>query len=87
MATDKLNISSPIPNFENLPAADGKKCSLNDLASSKALVVVFSCNHCPTVQAYEDRMIAYQREYAAKGVQLIAINSNEDENYPEDSFD
>lgn len=87
MATDKLNINSPIPSFEHLPSTDGKKYSLKDFASSNALVVVFSCNHCPIVQAYEDRMIAYQRDYAARGVQLIAINSNEDENYPEDSFD
>jgi peroxiredoxin len=87
MATDKLNISSPIPNFEKLPGIDGKHHSLKDFSSSKALVVVFSCNHCPTVQAYEDRMMAFQREYGAKGVQLIAINSNEDVNYPEDSFE
>jgi peroxiredoxin len=87
MATDKLNLGSQIPQFENLPGTDGRKYSLKDFSTRKVLAIVFSCNHCPTVQAYEERMIAFQREYGAKGVQLVAINSNEDENYPEDSFD
>jgi thiol-disulfide isomerase/thioredoxin len=87
MATDKLNLHSTIPQFENLPGTDGKLYSLKDFSTGKGLVIVFSCNHCPTVQAYEDRMMAFQREYGAKGVRLVAINSNEDENYPEDSFE
>ena len=87
MATDKLNLRSTIPHFENLPGTDGRRYSLKDFSAGKALVVVFSCNHCPTVQAYEDRMIAFQHEYRAKGVQLVAVNSNEDDNYPEDNFD
>jgi peroxiredoxin len=87
MATDKLNLGSRIPQFENLAGTDGRKYSLKDFSSRKALAIVFSCNHCPTVQAYEERMIAFQREYDGKGVQLVAINSNEDDNYPEDSFD
>lgn len=87
MATDKLNLYSTIPQFENLPGTDGKLYSLKDFSTGKCLVIVFSCNHCPTVQAYEDRMMAFQREYGTKGVRLVAINSNEDENYPEDSFE
>ena len=51
------------------------------------LAVVFSCNHCPYVQAYEDRMVAIQKDYGARGVQLAAINSNDDAGYPEDSFE
>lgn len=47
----------------------------------------FTCNHCPYVQAWEDRLIAIQRDYDPKGVQLVGINSNETKNYPEDSFD
>jgi len=45
------------------------------------LVVVFSCNHCPYVKAYEDRMVSIQRDYASRGVQLVAINSNDAEAY------
>lgn len=86
MATDKLSIGSPSPEFNNLPGTDGKKYSLKSFAGNKCLVVVFSCNHCPYVQAYEKRMITFQSEYAPKGVQLVAINSNETVNYPEDNF-
>lgn len=85
MATDTLKISSLAPDF-NLPATDGKKYSLNTFAGKKALVVVFSCNHCPYVQAYEERIMEIQKDYS-KDVQVIAISSNEDENYPEDSFE
>jgi peroxiredoxin len=87
MATNVLRIGSPSPGFETLPGTDGKKHSLSDFSNKKILVIVFSCNHCPYVQAYEDRMIDFQREHAPKGVQLIAINSNETVHYPEDNFD
>ena len=86
MATSTLQIGSTAPNFENLPATDGTSYSLKDFKAMRCLAVVFSCNHCPYVQAYEDRMIALQREYGPKGVQLIAVNSNETVNYPEDNF-
>lgn len=74
------------PEFKNLPGTDGKKYSLADFGSSPALVVIFSCNHCPYVQAYEDRLIALQNEFKGRGVQFVAINSNDAVNYPEDSF-
>lgn len=85
MATDTLKTGSQAPAF-NLPATDGKIYSLESFAQKKALVVIFSCNHCPYVQAYEDRIIEIQKDYA-KDLQIIAISSNEDENYPEDSFE
>jgi peroxiredoxin len=75
------------PDFKNLPGVDGKNYSLSDFSSNKALVIFFSCNHCPYVQAYEDRIIALQTEFKDKGIQFIAINSNDDENYPDDNFD
>lgn len=87
MASDQLRIGDAMPFFENLPATDGKKYSDSDFVDKKILVVVFSCNHCPYVKAYEKRMIAFQKEYSSKGVQLIAINSNETVNYPQDNFD
>lgn len=86
MATAKLKIGSEAPGF-NLPGVDGKNYSLDSFKDSKALVVVFSCNHCPYVQAYEDRIIALQNDFRDKGVSVIAINSNDTVNYPEDSFD
>jgi peroxiredoxin len=69
-----------------LTGTDGMKHSLNDY-SDMHRAVIFSCNHCPYVRAWEDRMVAIQRDYASKGVQLIAINSNDAAQYPEDSFE
>ncbi len=87
MPTQTLQLHAPAPEFSDLPGTDGRSYSLKDFASSPILVVVFSCNHCPTVQTYEDRMIAFQREYGPRGVQLVAINSNDPVSYPEDSYE
>jgi peroxiredoxin len=81
-----LQIGQSAPDF-NLPGVDGKRYSLANFKDAKALVVVFSCNHCPYVVGNEDRMIAFQRDYAPKGVAMVAINSNETEGHPGDSFD
>jgi peroxiredoxin len=69
-----------------LPGVDGSDHSLADYDDKEALVVIFSCNHCPYVQAWEDRMVDVQAKYADKGVQLIAISSNDSAQYPEDGF-
>ena len=84
MATDKLKIGSAAPEF-NLVATDDATYSLKSFESKKALVVMFSCNHCPYVQAYEDRIMEIQKDYS-DDLQVVAINSNDDMNYPEDSF-
>lgn len=86
MATNNLKIGSPAPEF-NLPGIDGKKYSLSSFSNKQALIVIFSCNHCPYVQAYEERIMQIQVDYRSKGVIVIAINSNEDKGYPEDSFE
>jgi peroxiredoxin len=82
----KLKIGDKGLDF-NLPGVDGKKYSLGSFRDKKAVAVIFTCNHCPYAKAYEDRLVAAQRDYASKGVALVAINSNEDKNYPDDSFD
>ncbi|MBI4546868.1 MAG: thioredoxin family protein [Ignavibacteriae bacterium] len=87
MKGTSLRIGDPIPEFTHLPGVDGKNYSSSQFQDKNILIIVFSCNHCPYVQAYEDRMIALQKDYASKGVQLVAINSNEIKNYPEDNFD
>lgn len=81
-----LRIGSKGPDFD-LPGVDGKRYSLSSFADKKAVVVIISCNHCPTVVAYEDRMIAIQRDYEEKGVALVAINPNDEVRYPADSFE
>jgi peroxiredoxin len=82
----QLPMGTDIIDFK-LPATDGKSYGPADFADKKALVIIFMCNHCPYIKATIDRMIALQADYADKGVQLIGINANESENYPEDSFE
>jgi peroxiredoxin len=86
MSTKTLQIGSTIPNF-NLHSIDGKKYSLNSFKDKKALIIIFSCNHCPYVQAYENRIMAIQKDYEEKGVSIVAINSNDAVQYPDDSFE
>jgi len=81
-----LKIGDPAPSF-SLSGVDSRTHTLAGLADKSVLIIVFSCNHCPYVQAYEDRLIAIQHEYEKRGVQIVAINANDDVNYPEDSFE
>ncbi len=81
----RLPLDQKAPDFL-LPGVDGKTYSLQSFADKPVLVIMFTCNHCPYVQAYEDRLIAIQKEFADRGVQLVAINANETRNYPEDNF-
>ncbi|MBF0158675.1 MAG: thioredoxin family protein [Magnetococcales bacterium] len=74
------------PDF-SLPGVDGRQYALADYASHAVLVVAFICNHCPYVQAIEQRLIVLARDLAGQGAALVGINSNDVVNYPEDSFD
>jgi peroxiredoxin len=82
----KLEIGGTAPDFQ-LKSIGGKRHSLPDLRGQRATVVIFSCNHCPYVRAWEDRFIDLQRDFSAKGVRFIAINANDAKAYPDDSFD
>lgn len=80
-----LKIGTQAVDF-SLPGVDGKRWSLADFGSKRAVVVIISCNHCPTAVAYEDRMIAIQKDYQERGVALVAINPNDETRYPADSL-
>lgn len=71
-----LKIGDKAPDF-NLPGVDGKNYSLKDFADAKILVIIFTCNHCPTAQAYEQRIIKLDEDYRDKGVKLVAISPND----------
>ncbi|MEO7960507.1 MAG: redoxin family protein [Ginsengibacter sp.] len=73
---ETLAIGSKAPDFK-LPGVDGSSYSLSSFKDANILAIVFTCNHCPTAQAYEDRLIALQNEYKARGVKLIAIMPND----------
>jgi peroxiredoxin len=74
------------PDFA-LPGVDGRMYSLSDFREARALVIVFMCNHCPYVQAVDDRLNALAKEYASRGMCLIGISSNDPVAYPDDSFE
>ena len=80
-----MPLGSKAPDF-NLPGVDGSHHSLESFGDKSVLVVAFTCNHCPYVRDYEGRMVSIQRDYAKGGAQLVAINSNDEKSYPEDSF-
>lgn len=71
-----LEIGAAAPDFA-LPGVDGKTWRLQDFAQAKILMVVFTCNHCPTAQAYEERLIQLDRDYRDQGVAVVAISPND----------
>ena len=81
-----LALDEKAPSFE-LPGVDGRTHSLDEYADSDVLVLIQSCNHCPYVLAWQGRMAQIQRDYADRGVRLVAFNSNDASRYPDDSFD
>jgi peroxiredoxin len=81
-----LQIGQPAPDF-NLPGVDEKRYSLANFKEAKLLVVAFWCNHCPYVIGSEDRMNRFVADYAPRGVKVVAINSNETQDHPQDSFE
>jgi thiol-disulfide isomerase/thioredoxin len=70
-----LEPGSEAPDF-SLLGIDGKKYTLKNFENAKVLVVIFSCNHCPTAQAYEDRLISIANDYKPKGVDVVMISPN-----------
>ncbi len=81
-----IALGTEAPQFD-LPGVDGQSHSLDTYGDAEALVLVQSCNHCPYVQAWEGRLSAIARDYAGRGVRVVAVNSNDAQNYPEDSFE
>ena len=71
-----LAIGAKAPDFK-LMGTDGKMYSLASFSKAKVLMIVFTCNHCPTAQAYEDRIIQITKEYTPKGVAVVAIMPND----------
>jgi peroxiredoxin len=84
MMVPTVSLGSKAPDFD-LPGVDGNHYSLKSFTEKAVFVVVFTCNHCPYSRAFEDRLVSIQKDYAPR-VQLVAINSNDEKAYPEDSF-
>lgn len=85
-AAKGYNVGDIAADF-SLKNVDGTMVSMANNPSAKGFIVVFTCNHCPYAKAYEDRLIALHKAYAPKGYPVIAINPNNPERQPEDSFE
>jgi len=81
-----LPLGTKAPDF-TLPDTDGNMVSLRDFAGKDALLVMFICNHCPYVKHLKEALAKLGSEYHGKGVGIVAINSNDVANYPDDSPD
>ena len=87
MLTEKyLKTGTKLPDF-SLDGVDGETYAPQSFQDTKVLVVMFTCNHCPYVQAYEERLIKLQSNFKEKNVSFVAINANDEVSYPEDSFE
>lgn len=73
---EQLPLQATIPDF-SLPGVDGRVHRLRDFATARVLVIVFTCNHCPTAQGYERRLLEWQTLYQDRSVALIAISPND----------
>jgi peroxiredoxin len=81
-----LEIGAKAPDF-SLPATDGKTYKLSDFKDAKALVIFFTCNHCPYVKGSDEVTRQTAEKYMKKGVKFVGINSNSENTHPEDSFE
>lgn len=83
-ASTMLPLDTELPEFELENAIDGRTVTPGDFSDSKALLVMFLCNHCPFVQHVLKEIGRVARDYQAEGVGVVAINSNDIEAYPQD---
>lgn len=86
LSAQPISVGSVAPDF-SLENIDGSTISLSDYSNEKGVMVIFSCNPCPYVIAYEDRIIDLHNEYASQGFPLVLINPNDAEKQPVDSMD
>ncbi|MBN2347273.1 MAG: thioredoxin family protein [Bacteroidales bacterium] len=84
-AGDGYSVGDKASDFK-LKNVDGKTVSLSDYTDAKGFIVIFTCNDCPYAKAYQDRIIALDKKYKAKGYPVIAINPNNPEVSPGDSY-
>ena len=83
--SNTVQIGTKAPDFQLLNVRTNKHQQLAELAGKKGTVIAFICNHCPFVKHINTELVAVANNYQNKGIQFIAISSNDVENYPEDS--
>ena len=82
--SNMMELGTQAPAFSLLNTVSGKTATLSDLKSDVATVVLFICNHCPYVKHINAKLVEVANKYQSKGVQFIAISSNDVETYPQD---
>ena len=83
---EKIAIGALLPEFQ-LTATNGKSYGKKDFLNGKPLLVMFICNHCPYVKVIEDRLITLGNDFKKHEINLVAICSNDELSYPDDSFE
>ena len=86
-ASNEFPLGRKAPDFLLLNTVDNTALSLSEAKGEKGTVIMFICNHCPFVIHVNDELVKMANEYQEKGVNFIAISSNDIENYPEDAPD
>ncbi|OGD95188.1 hypothetical protein A3F02_03345 [Candidatus Curtissbacteria bacterium RIFCSPHIGHO2_12_FULL_38_9b] len=84
--SEQVTQGTAAPNFD-LPATDGQNYTLASFADAKALVVAFTCNHCPYAKAAWPLLISLANYFKPKNIAFVGINPNDETHYPEDSFE
>ena len=83
-----LEIGDKMPKVKDkMKNVDGKMLTLKEVAGEKGTLIIFSCRHCPFVQAWQDRMVEIGNKYMKKGIGVVFINSNDPQKYARDSFE
>lgn len=85
--SNMLPLGTIAPYFELVDTVSNKKMNLHEFKSTVATVIMFICNHCPYVKHLERELVKFVKEYQAKGIQFVAISSNDVSNYPDDAPD
>ena len=80
-----IPLNSKAPDFSLLNPVNGNEVALKDIKSDIATVIMFICNHCPYVKHVQNGLVDLSNDYIPKGISFVAINSNDVENYPDDS--
>lgn len=84
-STQMLPLGTPAPDFAIPNALDGQTVRLSDVKDARAVLIFFACNHCPYVVHVKDEIARLHAEYESMGIRFFAINSNDVDEYPEDS--
>ena len=80
-----LNLGTKAPDFTLYDTISSKMISLNDIRGEKGTIVMFICNHCPYVKHVNEEIVRISNDYRVAGFGIVAISSNDIENYPQDS--